>query len=123
MNSGGDRAPEKRSRELETEEVETEENQDLVHKAKRRASVCLQVDETTKHTHEEQKKALQEELQKPKPSKSKVKKLMEETSAGRMQWMDQELPMVEEILSEYPPLRSGKMVSTFRSLLQIQRCI
>ena len=86
-----------------------------MHRAKRRSSVCLQVDEETKHTHEEKRKALQEELQKPKPSKSMVKKLMEETSTGRIQWMDQECPMVEEILSQYPPLRSGKMVSTYRS--------
>ena len=54
----------------------------MVHKAKRRSSVCLQVDEETKHTLEEKRKALQEELQKPKPSKSMVKKLMEETSTG-----------------------------------------
>ena len=72
-----DKRPEKRSREFETEEED-----DLVHKAKRRSSVCLQVDEETKHTLEEKRKALQEELQKPKPSKSMVKKLMEETSTG-----------------------------------------
>ena len=76
MTPGADKGPEKRSREVETEE------DDLVHKAKRRSSVCLQVDEETKHTHEEKRKALQEELQKPKPSKSMVKKLMKETSTG-----------------------------------------
>lgn len=91
------------------------EESDLVHKAKRRSSVSMPVDEETKRTHEEQKKALQEELQKPKPTKSIVKKLMEGTSAGRIHWIDQECPMVEEILSEYPPLRSGKMVSIYRS--------
>ena len=56
-----------------------------MHKVKRWSSVYQQVDEKTKHTHEEQRKALQEELQKPKPSKTIVKKLMEEISAGRIQ--------------------------------------
>ena len=79
LTPGADKGPEKRSREVKTEEG------DLVHKVKRWSSVYQQVDEKTKHTHEEQRKALQEELQKPKPSKTIVKKLMEETSAGRIQ--------------------------------------
>ena len=114
LNTGGEKGPEKRRREEETEDGcidEETEDSDMVHKAKRRSSVRLPVEEKTRHIHEEQKKALQDELQKSKPSKQIVKKLMEDTSAGRILWIDQDSPMVEEILSEYPPLRNSKMVS------------
>ena len=70
------------------------------------------MEESSKQTFADQKQALMDELERPKPKKAVIKQLMQDTFACRQQWIDQDSPMVDEVLAEYPPLRNNKTVST-----------
>ena len=55
---------------------------------------------------------LQEEVTKRKPKKSKVASLMKDTFTRRRQWISQDLPSVEEVITKFPPLKKARTVST-----------
>ena len=96
-----------------------EEEKELVHKAKCRQSASVVFGgDTQGQNHEEMRTALREELKKAKPSKPIIKRLLDGTAMGRIQWINTEPPMVADILAEYPPLSTGKMVGFMHSNLQ-----
>lgn len=54
---------------------------------------------------------LQMEAEKDAPSKTKLKRLMQDTFTKRRQWINNDLPTVLEVVEKFPPLKKPRSVS------------
>ena len=95
---------------------ERDENEDLAESGvarqpKKAKRPTFEVTEEEEETYEGKVLELQEEMKKSKPIKSKVASLMKDTFSKRRQWISQDLPSVEEVITKFPPLKKARTVS------------
>ena len=78
---------------------------------KRQCSAEERDEECDEETYKESITKINEELEKEKPKRKKLKALMSSTFAGRRHWITTNRPLVPEIIQTFPLLKTPKYVS------------
>ena len=99
------------------EEDAAEEEEDSA--PKRSRSVHVPMTPEDKEVYEGHIQELHDELANEKPSKKRVKRLMQATYTGRRGWIENDLPRVAVVLEKFPPLREHKHVSHLFLIMQV----
>ena len=107
------RPAEKRPREPEDHPDDSEDHQPPAKKGpspKNRAGSDQQLEPDMKE-YTDQMEVLEAELQKDKPKSKRLRKAMNDTFAGRRQWIQDSCPPVSDILAKFSLLKKSKYVS------------